>query len=102
MKLELRTVLIVQGVRKPPITVFINQNELDIDYRVSMVIDCYKRAHKVDAEINKEQKAAALHLLEVMRTAIHGAAHTVPVTTIAADDVALEYQIYTSQFKDEE
>ena len=102
MKYELMTVVTVNGARKSPITVFINHNEIDIDHRVNLVIDCYKRVPKFDASLSKEQKAAVLHLLEVMRGAIHGAAQIIPPMSISENDVALEYRVYQSQFKEGE
>jgi len=102
MKFELMTVVSIQGVPKTPITVLVNHKEIDIDHRVNLIVDCYKRAHKFDTEITKEQKAAVLHLLEVMRAAIHGGARVVPPTFISENDVALEYRIYQSLIKDED
>jgi|AGFT01.1.fsa_nt_gi hypothetical protein len=102
MKYELMTTAVVAGGRKTPITVFVNQKEIDINHRVNLIVECYKRAYKTDATITKEQIATVMHLLEVMRTAVHGEAKVIPLTVIASGDVSLEYQVSVSQFKEGE
>jgi len=100
MKFELMTVLIVFGERKTPITVFVNQNELDINHRIDLIAKCHKERIKFD-EASKEHKAVIDKLLNEMRAALQGNARVIPLTAITLDGVALEYKVYQSTFKEE-
>ena len=100
MKFELMTTLTVNGERKAPITVFINQNELDINHRIDVVAKCYKERTKFD-EASKEHKAGIDKLINELRASLQGGARVIPATLISMDGLSLEYKVYQSTFKEE-
>lgn len=100
MRFELKVVLIIAEIRKAPLVVFINENEIDIDHRIDLIEQGAKIRQKYD-EACSEHKAATKKLFTELRSALHGAPKVVPVTTVTMDGVSLEYQMYQSTFKDE-
>lgn len=95
IRFELKTVLTIAGVRKAPITVLINGNEIDIDHRIALVEQCCKNRQKFD-EVCNQYKAVTKQLIDEMRRQLHGAPKETPLTKITNGDVELEYQVYQS------
>lgn len=92
---ELLTVLTIDGVRKAPIAVIINKDEINIDHRIDLIAECCKNRQKYD-EVCKAYKKVTTELLDKMRSLVHGAPKEMNTCTITSNDtpnVMLEFKM---------